>query len=255
VFLLLGYISFSLSAISYESQPAYECSICPTVELSVSMKFNNTEGFLALVNDPMRTFHFMFTMQNGTCVRALTSETAIASNCLFATNAGPFNMGNGSACLGNIISNGTTFQLINDTSQQSFGLSYDGMFYMGYISVEEIAAIGFRELVTGFDWLVRNGTVYPAPGGEIAPRTGIAWNKEGQLMILEVDGVEVTNRGLTLQQFADWFLEIGAYNALNLDGGGSSTAFYDGRVIDFPTCHDTPMECERAVTTITCVTR
>lgn len=42
--------------------------------------------------------------------------------------------------------------------------------------------------------------------------------------------------------------------AVNLDGGGSTTAVYNGRIYNRPTCADTPEPvCERAVTTIVCI--
>ena len=41
--------------------------------------------------------------------------------------------------------------------------------------------------------------------------------------------------------------------AVNIDGGGSSVAVYKGKVVSHPTCADTPVECERAVLTTTCV--
>ena len=59
--------------------------------------------------------------------------------------------------------------------------------------------------------------------------------------------------GLTLQETAAWFMELGAYNAINLDGGGSSVTFYNGTMVSKPTCIDTPVVCERAVTTMTCI--
>ena len=44
-------------------------------------------------------------------------------------------------------------------------------------------------------------------------------------------------------------------HAQNLDGGGSSVSVYNGEVISRPTCMDTPFVCERAVTSITCVSQ
>lgn len=56
------------------------------------------------------------------------------------------------------------------------------------------------------------------------PRTFIATNHhETQLIILIVDGRSEESVGLTYKQAADYLLSIGAYNALNLDGGGSTT--------------------------------
>lgn len=83
----------------------------------------------------------------------------------------------------------------------------------------------------------------------------IGVNRNGELIILEVDGIEKSNPpvGLTLYQGARWMQSVGAYYAINLDGGGSSAVYYNGSIVDFPTCNDVPKLCVRPVTTITCV--
>lgn len=56
------------------------------------------------------------------------------------------------------------------------------------------------------------------------PRTMIATNVEGnKLFIVAVDGRSEESVGLKYKQAADYLLSIGAYHALNLDGGGSTT--------------------------------
>src|SRR5690606_23339567 len=138
----------------------------------------------------------------------------------------------------------------------------------------EVHSLGFNQLIMGFHWLVRNGTVQvpagmypkkgvfynqsrdlpPILGGEIAPRTVIGTTATGELLIFQADGIESVKKGLTLEQAAIWSKEIGGYNVLNLDGGGSSTTMYKGKIVNRPTCQDTPTPlCERPVTTITCV--
>jgi len=72
-------------------------------------------------------------------------------------------------------------------------------------------------------------------------------------LIFEADGIEDDKIGLTLFQTAEWMIDLGGYNCVNLDGGGSSVAYYQGKIISVPTCKDTPEVCERPVTTITCV--
>lgn len=42
------------------------------------------------------------------------------------------------------------------------------------------------------------------------------------------------SRGMTLTEFADLFKELGATEAYNLDGGGSSTMYFQGRVVNNP---------------------
>lgn len=57
------------------------------------------------------------------------------------------------------------------------------------------------------------------------PRTAVALNQSGDtLWLVVVDGRQPNySEGLTLEQLAQFLVTLGAYEALNLDGGGSST--------------------------------
>jgi exopolysaccharide biosynthesis protein len=83
--------------------------------------------------------------------------------------------------------------------------------------------------VTGGAMLVVNGKVpskfsHNADGLSKQPRTGIASSEDGkQLMLVTVDGRQQSSVGMTQNEFADLMLELGAYNALNFDGGSSTT--------------------------------
>lgn len=60
------------------------------------------------------------------------------------------------------------------------------------------------------------------------PRTALGLNQAGtQLYIIEIDGRQTGwSVGMTLPELADLFIERGAYRAVNLDGGGSSSFIY-----------------------------
>ncbi|MEV6715799.1 phosphodiester glycosidase family protein [Lentzea sp. NPDC051208] len=79
-------------------------------------------------------------------------------------------------------------------------------------------AIGGRQL------LVRNGRNV-APADSPHPRTAVGFSQDGKKMyMLTVDGRQSPYlQGLDLDDLADAMIELGAHNALNLDGGGSST--------------------------------
>ncbi|WP_410520976.1 phosphodiester glycosidase family protein [Candidatus Tisiphia endosymbiont of Beris chalybata] len=42
-------------------------------------------------------------------------------------------------------------------------------------------------------------------------------------------------RGLTIQELADYMTALGCVVAINLDGGGSSTLFMEGKILNNPT--------------------
>jgi Phosphodiester glycosidase len=60
------------------------------------------------------------------------------------------------------------------------------------------------------------------------PRTGIGWTKDGQVLMVVVDGRSERSAGMTLHEFAKLFRSMGAVEALNVDGGGSSTMWIKG---------------------------
>jgi uncharacterized protein YigE (DUF2233 family) len=68
-----------------------------------------------------------------------------------------------------------------------------------------------------------------------APRTGAGVRSDGTLLLVVVDGRRKgVNRGIDLYEFADLLAELGCLDALNLDGGGSSTMVRDGKVQNRP---------------------
>jgi hypothetical protein len=68
-----------------------------------------------------------------------------------------------------------------------------------------------------------------------APRTVVANYKDGQLLFLVTDGYdERGNSGATLPELQDKLVSLGAIDAYNLDGGGSSSLVFNGQVINKP---------------------
>ncbi|MFR9779663.1 phosphodiester glycosidase family protein [Micromonospora sp. MS34] len=81
-----------------------------------------------------------------------------------------------------------------------------------------------RAAVGGGNVLVRDGEVQSIADQTLAPRTSVGFSADGRKMImLTVDGRQVDSRGVTQSEMGHMMVELGAWNALNLDGGGSST--------------------------------
>jgi exopolysaccharide biosynthesis protein len=61
------------------------------------------------------------------------------------------------------------------------------------------------------------------------PRTAMGYTKDGRLIILVVQGRSESSGGATLVQEAQILKDLGCWEALNLDGGGSSCLLVNGR--------------------------
>jgi hypothetical protein len=103
---------------------------------------------------------------------------------------------------------------------------------------------GRTELIAGFPRLLRDGERVgdleaadrPAFSTSRHPRTALGWDEaQSRLWVVVVDGRrEGVAEGMTLSELAGLFEALGAREALNLDGGGSSTMVVAGRVVSRP---------------------
>lgn len=67
------------------------------------------------------------------------------------------------------------------------------------------------------------------------PRTGVGIIDENHFVFIIVDGRSAGySKGVTLTEFAQIFKDLGCTNAYNIDGGGSSTMYFRGRVVNNP---------------------
>jgi exopolysaccharide biosynthesis protein len=66
------------------------------------------------------------------------------------------------------------------------------------------------------------------------PRTAAGYTQDGKLILMVVDGRQEKSRGVNLQELAQMMLDLGCVEALNLDGGGSSTLVVNNKLINLP---------------------
>ncbi|MCX7919920.1 MAG: phosphodiester glycosidase family protein [bacterium] len=104
------------------------------------------------------------------------------------------------------------------------------------------------EALGGVSMLVRNGQPYVTvleEGSNIGfsttthPRTAVGITKENKLLLVTVDGrqPEVSN-GISLDSLANLMISLGATDAMNLDGGGSTTMVIYDTIVNFPSDKD-----------------
>ncbi len=86
--------------------------------------------------------------------------------------------------------------------------------------------------------LIRNGDLVQPPDGYFArarlPRTVVGWTAAGDVLFVTIDGRRPGAAGMSLQQAARLMKHLGARNAINLDGGGSTTFVIRGKVRNRP---------------------
>lgn len=234
-------------------------------------------GHMTVVDDPLRTLSVLEPGGPGGCGlnrTATVEETAEGAGCLFAQNAGFFNT-HSYQCLGNVVSDGRLVQDSGGVQNAQFGIRQDGTLVFGYLSQEEVLdrSNPFVQLVSGVVWLLRNGEVYIDQSLEaecnetqetgkfrtfvdvLSARTAVGHDAEGRLILFHIDG-QTHQRGMSLWEVADAMKKYGVINAINLDGGGSSTHVRGGSLASYPSdqCQsDRRWRCARAVSTVLCV--
>lgn len=101
---------------------------------------------------------------------------------------------------------------------------------------------GVKHLLTGGPLLVEKGEpVFQAVAegfkGSILernPRTALGVTKDGRLLLVVVDGRSSNSVGATYEELSYIMLAVGAYQAVGLDGGGSSEMWIQGKVVNRP---------------------
>ncbi len=103
------------------------------------------------------------------------------------------------------------------------------------------ALTGIRTAIGGGPALVRNGKnlqeLKPGKADHLRernPRTAIGWNDHEFLMVV-VDGRKPDlSVGMTFPELGALMVRLGCKEAMNLDGGGSTTMWLNGKVINHP---------------------
>lgn len=103
--------------------------------------------------------------------------------------------------------------------------------------------LGVQNAVSGGSWLVQDGRIVDNSsaagfGASFSrtrhPRTAVGITKNGSVLLLVVDGRQSVSRGASLKELAQIMLERGCVQAINLDGGGSSSLVVGDLVINTP---------------------
>lgn len=192
----------------------------------------------------------------GTNVTAKTSVTAGENNAILAVNGDYY----GANSSGYVIRNGVVYRdsIREDASNGDLAIYKDGSFkiiYEDQVSADQLVQDGVVNLLAFGPSLVENGEISVSTNAEVGqamasnPRTAIGIIDENRYIIVVSDGRTSESKGLSLYQMAEVMKSYGVKTAYNLDGGGSSTLYFNGQVINKPTTGGSKIS-ERAVSDI-----
>ncbi|KAM9351876.1 N-acetylglucosamine-1-phosphodiester alpha-N-acetylglucosaminidase-like [Symphorus nematophorus] len=141
-------------------------------------------------------------------------------------NAGFFNATSDQR-LGDVVSDGRMVRDSGGQQNAQFGIRKDGSLVFGYLSQEDVLdrSNPFVQLVSGVVWLLRKGEIYinqSLKADVLSARMVVGHDADGNLILFHVDG-KTKKRGMNLWEVADFLKKNGVIDAINLDGGGSSS--------------------------------
>jgi exopolysaccharide biosynthesis protein len=117
------------------------------------------------------------------------------------------------------------------------GFNKDNVLIVGRYTLSQIKTLNLRDAVSPFYILTVNGVdrIKGGTGGYgVQPRTAIGQTKDGTVLLLVIDGRQVHSIGATMKQVQDIMTQNGSINTVSLDGGSSTTMYYDGKIINKP---------------------
>jgi bla regulator protein blaR1 len=177
-----------------------------------------------------------------------TSQIAENNHAIAAINGGGFKdasskevqlAGNGATPTGIIMTGGKVIysDLEADKKTNLFAITKEGQLIVGKYSINELSKLGAEEALSFGPSLVVNGKMTPMQGDGgwgIGPRTAIGQEKDGTIIMLVIDGRGIGSIGATMKELQEVIFKLGAVNAINLDGGKSTTMYYDRDIINTP---------------------
>lgn len=178
----------------------------------------------------------------GKNVTQTTSQIASNTGATVAINGDMY----GSRESGYVVRNGVLYRdTVSSASQEDLVIYADGSFDIiceGDVSAQELVEAGAWQVFSFGPGLIEDGQITVSENDEVDramasnPRTAIGYVSQGHYVLLVADGRTSASEGLSLYELATFMRdELGVTCAYNLDGGGSSTLYIEGEVINNPT--------------------
>lgn len=175
----------------------------------------------------------------GKNITAYTSTIASENQAVLAINGDYY----GAQESGYVIRNGVAYRETSD-GEDILVLYADGSMKVldsDDVTVQELLDQGVWQAWSFGPGLLSDGEVTVGENTEVSramnsnPRTAIGQIDDNHYVFVVSDGRTDESKGLSLYELAEFMENLGCRTAYNLDGGGSSTMYFNGSVVNNPT--------------------
>ncbi len=176
----------------------------------------------------------------GKNVTSKTSSIASANNAILAINGDYYGVQES----GYVLRNGEIYRDKPKSNQEDLVIYENGTFEIineKNVSLEKLKEKGAYQVLSFGPALLIDGVININETKEVSksmasnPRTALGIIDENHYIFIVSDGRTNENKGLSLYQLATFAKSIGVKTLYNLDGGGSNTMYFNGKVINNPT--------------------
>lgn len=216
----------------------------------IELEGTGYKGFMAVVYDPSKIE--LVTSKYLSNRGQMLKEMSIEYDSLVSINAGGFadggGTGNGGTPTGTVIKDSKIVYQGVDTGWGGglAGFTKDNILVLTKESATKAIASGLEDAVEFGPFLIVNGkrSITKGNGGwGVAPRTALAQRKDGIVLFIVIDGRQPGySVGISMAGLTDLLVQYKAYNAVNLDGGASSSIVEKGVTISKPCAYSSTGE-------------
>lgn len=192
-------------------------------------------GYMMVVLDPSRVI--MGSVPTSYGARGYTvAEMVEKFDAVAGINAGGFEdpngSGNGSIPNTMVVYEGKVYYESKGVQDGFVGFDSNYIMHVGKLTAKDVKEKDIQYGVCFGPVLVSNGEPCEVKISGVNPRTAIGQRSDGAVLLLVIDGRQVISLGATHQDLIDIFMEYGAVNACNLDGGSSTLMWFGGDYIN-----------------------
>lgn len=205
----------------------------------IEFKYNEFDCYLVAIYDPKRVHAVAISNLNK---GKILTDIAKENDAIVAINGGGYSWSTYMP-KGFVLTDGNFRYAASSSKKYATGaFNSDGVLLVGSFNKKQLVDKNATQALSFGPVLISNGTpikIVGTGGSGMNPRTVLAQRKDGIVLFLVVNGYGQNlswkgRGGVYLNDLLVILKRYGAYNAINMDGGSSTTMVIDGKLVNSP---------------------